>query len=607
VNRRRFLGGSLSTPVLATTGGRGATCSAHTGSSRVRPGDPAWPAHSSWSSLQRRLSGRLFPLRSPLGSCRDPESAACRELFRELKNPYYIGDDPALTQTTGWVDAWTSRPSAYAVEARRAADVAAAIDFARDHSLRLVVKGGGHSYLGTSNAPDSLLIWTRAMNDIRLHDAFVARGCSDEPAPAVSMGAGAIWVRAYDEVTTRGGRYVQGGGCATVGVAGLVQGGGFGSFSKAFGVAAASMLEAEVVTADGLARTVNSRSHPDLFWALKGGGGGTFGVITRLTLATHELPPYLGVVSIPIRASDDAAFSRLVSRFLDFYVTALFNPSWGEIANIATDNTLEIEMAFQGFDQARAAAIWQPFLQWVEASPEAFTLVRPPLIRAVPGNRRWDPAFLKTYAPAAALSDDRPGASPNNIFWAANRSEAGHFIHAFKSAWLPAALLEEHRRGNLTEALIGASRHAKVEIHFQKGLAGGRPEAIAQALQTPMNPAVADAFALAIIGSEGPPAWPGLPGHEPDLAAARRDAVAVTKAMSELKKVAPGSGSYVAESDFFEPDWQTSYWGANYPKLLAIKRRYDPTGLFFAHHGVGSEAWSDDGFTRTLRQEAGGG
>jgi FAD/FMN-containing dehydrogenase len=91
------------------------------------------------------------------------------------------------------------------------------------------------------------------------------------PHPAVSLGAGALWLHAYGAVTTRSGRYVQGGGCTTVGVAGLVLSGGFGSFSKAFGLAAAGLLEAEVVTADGTARTANACSHPDLFWGLKQG------------------------------------------------------------------------------------------------------------------------------------------------------------------------------------------------------------------------------------------------------------------------------------------------------------------------------------------------
>jgi hypothetical protein len=68
--------------------------------------------------------------------------------------------------------------------------------------------------------------------------------------------------------------------------------------------------------------------------------------------------------------------------------------------------------------------------------------------------------------------------------------------------------------------------------------------------------------------------------------------------MAELREVAPDGGSYVNESSYFEPDWQRSYWGDNYARLLAVKRRYDPDGLFFVRHGVGSEAWADDGFAR---------
>ena len=68
--------------------------------------------------------------------------------------------------------------------------------------------------------------------------------------------------------------------------------------------------------------------------------------------------------------------------------------------------------------------------------------------------------------------------------------------------------------------------------------------------------------------------------------------------MAELRNIAPASGSYVSETNFFESQWQASYWGPNYPRLLAIKKKYDPSGLFFVHHGVGSEEWSADGFTR---------
>lgn len=222
---------------------------------RVRPGDAAWPSDTRWAELGERVGGRLLKLSDPFAACRDtPTSAACDALFKSLKNPHVIGDSPALTQTLGWVDAWTSRPSAWAVAAQTSADVVAAVNFARAHRLRLVVKGGGHSYQGTSNAADSLLVWTRGMRAIALHDAFVAEGCTDAPQPAVTVEAGALWGPVYDAVTTQGGRYVQGGGCLTVGVAGLVQSGGFGSFSKGFGLASANLLQAEVVTADGAVR-----------------------------------------------------------------------------------------------------------------------------------------------------------------------------------------------------------------------------------------------------------------------------------------------------------------------------------------------------------------
>ena len=115
---------------------------------------------------------------------------------------------------------------------------------------------------------------------------------------------------------------------------------------------------------------------------------------------------------------------------------------------------------------------------------------------------------------------------------------------------------------------------------------------------TPMNPAVLGAFALAISASHGPPAYPGVAGHEPDAALARQQAQATARAMDELRKLAPQPGAYLAESDFFEPDWQRSFWGGHYERLLAVKRQYDPDGLFFVHHGVGSELWSADGFIR---------
>jgi len=554
-----------------------------------------------WERLNREVGGRLIKVQSPLNVCRDaPDGVSCGDLFRELKNPYYIGDQVGLTQTAGWVDAWTSRPSVYAVAAETTPDVVAAVNFARENNLRLVVKGGGHSYLGRSNAPDSLLIWTRHMNATTLHDDFVPQGCPAQqpPQPAVSVGAGAIWMHTYNEVTTKGGRYVQGGGCGTVGVAGLVQAGGFGSFSKNFGTAAAGLLEAEIVTADGAVRIANVCTNPDLFWGLKGGGGGSLGVVTRLTLKTHELPPFFGAVFATIDAFSDTAFRDLIGRYIDFYVDNLLSPHWGETATIRPGNRLDIRMVFQGIDQPQAQAAWQPFFNWVTRSPQNFSYRLTPRIVAVPARNFWDPAYLKAHVPSAVLSDDRPGASADNIFWSGNLAEVGHFLSGFQSLWLPGSLLQQGARSRLAGALFAAGKHWIVELHFQKGLAGGSDAAVSATRDTAMNPDVLDAFALAIIAGEDPPAFPGLPSHEPDLVADRRHAEEITKAMGELKRLAPDAGSYFAESDFFEARWQASYWGPNYLRLRSIKEKYDPGGLFFVHHGVGGEQWSPDGFTR---------
>jgi FAD/FMN-containing dehydrogenase len=594
MERRRFIGATVSMPFAVRSGGAAATIPL----ARVRPGDPGWPSAARWDRLREQVGGRLLSVQSPFDVCRnDPTGASCRELFRILKNPYAIGDDVALTQTTGWADAWTSQPSVYAVPAESAADVAATVSFARENNLRLVVKGGGHSYLGTSSAPDSLLIWTRRMNTVTLHDGFVPQGCDAPPLPAVSVGAGAIWMHTYDAVTSHGGRYVQGGGCGTVGVAGLVLGGGFGSYSKAYGTAAASLLEAEVVTADGAVRIANASMHPDLFWALKGGGGGNFGVVTRLTLRTHELPDRFGFVSASIRAMSDAAFRGLIGRLIELYADSLMNPHWGEIVTIRGGRRLEISMASQGLDDAQMEAIWQPFLRWVAISGD-LSFLTPPVLRSGPARHRWDPEFLKAHLAGAVLSDSRPNAPSSNIFWSANLSEAGHFIHGYDSTWLPAALLRAEQRGRLSDALFEAGRIWPIELHFQKGLAGASPEVIEAAAQTATNPVMREAFVLAIMGSEGFPARPGLSGYQPDLGTARRDAAQISKAMAVLRKLAPDAGSYVAESNFFEPDWQRSYWGENYARLLEVKRRYDPGGLFIIHHGVGSETWSADGFTQ---------
>ncbi|HEY7173166.1 MAG TPA: FAD-binding oxidoreductase [Vicinamibacterales bacterium] len=592
---------------------------------RRRPSDVGWPSSSAWRQLNDAVGGNLLPVSFPLSPLKtNSAGSAVTRLFQNLKNPYFIGDEPGLTQTLGWVDAWTTQPSAYAVAARNAHDIARAVDFARDNELRLVVKGGGHSYQGTSNAPDSLLIWTRHMNDIAMHAAFVPKGCEGTvpPQPAVTLGAGTIWRQAYDAVTTHGGKYVQGGGCLTVGVPGLIQSGGFGSFSKHYGLAAGGLLEAEVVTADGQIRIANACTNSDLFWALKGGGGGSYGVISRVTLRLHDLPEFFGAASFTIKARSDADYRRLLREFVTFYHDHLFNDHWGEQVAVTPDNSLVVNMVSHGLATEQARSVWQPFLDRVASVGSA--LDGRAIIASVPARRFWDLQWWSEHWPELVFPnpdgsrllalldgalrhvrrqplfeiDGRPGVEPNRTWFAGDGGQVGWFIWGFDSVWLPASLLESDGRQRLADALFESSRHSRVELHFNKGLAGATPDAIARARDTAMNPAVVSAFALAMAAASEQPVYPGIRGHEPSVDAGRTAAQHIERCMQALRAVAGQTGSYVSESNYFERHWQEAYWGSNYARLAEIKRKYDPTGLFVVHNGVGSEQWSADGFTR---------
>jgi hypothetical protein len=160
---------------------------------------------------------------------------------------------------------------------------------------------------------------------------------------------------------------------------------------------------------------------------------------------------------------------------------------------------------------------------------------------------------------------------------------------------MPASLIEDDSQERLAQALLAASRHKDIELHFNKGLAGGPREAVEATRDTATNPAVLNAFALAIVGDAGG-GYPGVRGHEPDVEAGRKSRQEIHKCVNELRSIVPDDGAYVSESNFFQENWQQAYWGSNYAPLASVKRKYDPTGLFFVHNGVGSEQWSEDGF-----------
>jgi FAD/FMN-containing dehydrogenase len=543
-----------------------------------------------WTELDERLGDRLVRVESPLRACMvDPGGAACADALENLRNPFFCEDEPGAFQTSGWLDGFVADASPYAVAARSAEEVAAAVTFARAHGVRLAIKGTGHDYLGRSSAPDSLLVWTHHMRDVTVHDAFAITGGhgSQERVPAITVGAGTRWLEAYVAATRRG-RYVQGGGCTSVGAAGgFTQGGGFGSFSKRYGTAAGNVVEVEVVTADGEILVANEDQHEDLFWALRGGGGGTFGVVTKMTFRTHEMPETFGAAIGTITANSDADYRRLIRAFVDFLPGYLDNEHWGEQVRLAPDNTMEFALTMLDVDDTEARAIWKPFTDWVTQHSDAVS--GEIFFASLPFTAMWDVDWWATNVPDFITRDDRPGQPSALYWWASNQSEVSQYLHAYRSRWLPRAQFEESEADTLTDALFEASRHWHFTLHTNKALSGTTAAARERDLRTSINPAAFDAAALLIMASNEQYAYPGVPGHEPDQAAGRAIVARIDAALRPIRDAIPAAGAYVNEADYFEPDWQHSFWGDNYPRLLDIKRKYDPTNLFRVHHGVGSE------------------
>ncbi len=252
-----------------------------------------------------------------------------------------------------------ARPSAV-VEAADAADVRRVVDFARERELRLVARGGAHSFAGY--ATGNCLV----VDLSRLTAVKVERG-----GERARIGAGATTLPTYRALWPHR-KAISGGTCPTVGVAGVTMGGGLGVLSRHHGLTCDNLTEVEVVTADGRLRRANERHNADLYWAIRGGGGGNFGIVTALTF---ELVP----VDTPFTATAYvfpwSAAERVLSAWQDWLPTS--PPQTWSAAELLTQDprdadtpTVEIEVVHAGA-QAEADAVVADLLGTIGVAPAA--------------------------------------------------------------------------------------------------------------------------------------------------------------------------------------------------------------------------------------------
>jgi FAD/FMN-containing dehydrogenase len=187
------------------------------------------------------------------------------------------------------------RPAAI-VRVRSAADVIAAVNFTRDSHLPLAIRGGGHNVAGRCTCDDGIVVDFSEMKGIRV----------DPAARAVRAEPGLRWAE-FDRETQAFGLATTGGTVGDTGIAGLTLGGGFGWLGGRHGMTADNLLSADVVLASGQLVHASEREHPDLFWALRGGGG-NFGVVTSFEYQVHPIGPMIvgGIIVHPYPQAREA-------------------------------------------------------------------------------------------------------------------------------------------------------------------------------------------------------------------------------------------------------------------------------------------------------------
>ncbi|WBB95880.1 FAD-binding oxidoreductase [Solwaraspora sp. WMMA2080] len=509
---------------------------------QVRPQDPdigpgAGRDDRPWRDLPDRQWVELQGQLSADATLYRPGGAS----YEALSIPYnhrYANVQPAAILTPGTPD-----------------DVAVAVSWAHDVGMPLVPRSSlGHNYAGYSTTTGLLMVMSR----LRGIEVTPNRW----PAPPRRYGsvevtddAGTITVQAgvvnadLLPILRDQGVFVPAGRCPTVGVAGLVLGGGIGFSDKMFGLTCDRLVSTEVVLADGTVTACDETNDPDLFWACRGGAGNNFGVNTSFTFRYVQL-------------------QGLVSFFRFRWSAASVTPAMLALQDVATayrsDRRLDCRIGAgttlaAGEQQVYADALGQ-FYGTVD---ELIEILEPVLRVGTPAEREANRDGVRAVSPAEA-----------SVLLSAN-TPAQQF--AVKSAALPESL----NRRQLQAVLDGLHRWPGSRNPDGAGIAlfclGGQVNEV-----QPDATAFVHRDVTFIMAAEA--TW--ADDDPPEVAVANE--LWLTEFFDEVFAGHPPAGAYQNFPDPHLADWRHAYYGGNYPRLVEVKRKYDPTGFFTYPQGIGS-------------------
>ncbi|KAK7970717.1 FAD binding domain-containing protein [Apiospora saccharicola] len=530
-----------------------------TNSCKCFPGDSCWPESAEWNKLNTTIGGRLVQT-VPLGTpCHGPDYNA--EVCKNLQQQWQFEDVHMSSSSSVMAPFFAnqscdpfqpkSRPCElgnyvrYAVNATGVDDIKAAIAFAKEKNIRFVIRNTGHDYLGRSTGAGALAVWTHYLKDIK----FLDINDKGYQGKAVKLGAG---VQGFDilEAGRDKGLIVVGGECPTVGIAGgYTQGGGHSALSTSFGLAADNVLSWEVVTADGTFLEASQPKNPDLFWALNGGGGGTFGV----------------VVSMTVKAFPDATIGGAT---LSFYVES--NPKESFYA------------AIQAFHEALPTMVDAGSMV-VYYFTSGFFMISP--LNAYNKTKEEVETILRPYV------SELDSLSINyTVAYSQFDSYYDHYDHYFGPLPLGNIQVGIAQYGaRLIPRVVAANISTTMQSVAEQGVTWIGVGTDVSSFGTSETTSVHPAWRDALVHTTFTLPW--------NFTAPWEDMIALQdkmteKIMPEVEAATVGSGSYANEGDWRQPNFQETYWGSNYQKLIAIKTKFDPANFFYATVGVGRRVHS---------------
>jgi FAD/FMN-containing dehydrogenase len=320
---------------------------------------------------------------------------ALETLAQRLRGPVLgpgqDGYDGARSIWNGMID----RRPALIVRALGAADVIAAVNFARNNDLALAVHGGGHNASGSSVCDGGLMLDLSLMKGIRV-----------DPAGATARAEGGATWADFDRETQAFGLATTGGVVSTTGIAGLTLGGGIGWLGRTYGLSCDNLLSVDIVTADGQLRTASADQNSDLFWAVRGGGG-NFGVVTSFEYRLHQVGPMVvaGLLVWPRPMARD-----VLRLFREFTQTAPENASaYAALGTLPDGLQVVVLIAFFNGPAEAADELFKPFRAFGPPAadllaPVPYTAAQQMLDALFPSGSRvyWKSAVLRTFDDAVA-------------------------------------------------------------------------------------------------------------------------------------------------------------------------------------------------------------